>query len=201
MATGRRQYAFPPPHLPARAGRWHVHKYCWEVTSHWEGTSRSNNSPSWGVLSNTDGGRDIVEGWGLAGHWHSSLRRCCLLHVLNKHLPTIICPPLQAYQDAAPSSPWPQQQQGIDGASTSTATSAGPQQAAQQQAAQRRPRIATYRGLSAAHFQHPLDQQNTALLRALPGLEMLARNMMGPVAEKVRGWGWGWGGGGAILFV
>jgi Zn-dependent protease with chaperone function len=39
--------------------------------------------------------------------------------------------------------------------------------------------------LSGDDFRHPLDQQNTALLRALPGLELVARNMMGPVAEQI----------------
>jgi Zn-dependent protease with chaperone function len=99
---------------------------------------------------------------------------------------------VRAYQDAAPSSPWPRQQGvqqpqapapssgGGNGASGAAAAAAG---AAPQQQARRR--VTAYRGLSAAQFQHPLDQQNTALLRALPGLEMVARNMMGPVAEKV----------------
>lgn len=98
---------------------------------------------------------------------------------------TIDSPPhllLQAYQDAAPSSPWPRQQAtqqpqvatpssgGGNGASVAGAAAAG---AAPQQHARRR--VTAYRGLSASQFQHPLDQQNTALLRALPGLEMLAR--------------------------
>lgn len=55
----------------------------------------------------------------------------------------------------------------------------------QHAAAGPRRRVAAYRGLSAAQFQHPLDQQNTALLRVLPGLELVARNLMGPVAEQV----------------
>ena len=39
--------------------------------------------------------------------------------------------------------------------------------------------------LSADDLRHPLDKQNTALLRALPGLELLARNLLGPAAEQV----------------
>jgi hypothetical protein len=30
-----------------------------------------------------------------------------------------------------------------------------------------------------------LDQQNTSLLRSIPGLEMASRNFMGPIAEQV----------------
>lgn len=120
---------------------------------------------------------------------------------------------LQAYQDA-PSSPWPRQQPPAQqpqsstlhssstagGAAAAAAAAApaaaqpaaapsrspgsSPQQQRQQQE-QVRQRVKAYRGLSAAQFQHPLDSQNTALLRALPGLELLARNMMGPVAEQV----------------
>jgi hypothetical protein len=47
-------------------------------------------------------------------------------------------------------------------------------------------RVREYRGLHARDFQHPLDAQNTAVLRALPGLDLLARSMMGPVQEQVR---------------
>lgn len=100
----------------------------------------------------------------------------------------------QAYQDA-PSSPWPRQQPapqqppptapaGGNGNGTTGTAAGAAQQAGSQQSPPRR-RVARYAGLSAAQFQHPLDQQNTRLLRALPGLEMVARNMMGPVAEQV----------------
>ncbi|KAK9809087.1 hypothetical protein WJX72_009235 [[Myrmecia] bisecta] len=40
-------------------------------------------------------------------------------------------------------------------------------------------------GLLPEDFRHPLDQQNTRILRVLPGLEVLAKNLMGPVAEQV----------------
>lgn len=126
-------------------------------------------------------------------------RRLCLP-------PSSLLPPLpadsrqpfplpQAYQDAAPSSPWPrqpgsQQPQAAapsSGSGNGSATAAAPVAgaASQQQA---RKRVTAYRGLSAAQFQHPLDQQNTALLRALPGLEMVARCALG------KGWFWwrGW---------
>jgi len=33
--------------------------------------------------------------------------------------------------------------------------------------------------------RHPLDQQNTSMLRSVPGLEGAARNIMGPIAEQV----------------
>lgn len=33
--------------------------------------------------------------------------------------------------------------------------------------------------VSGDDFRHPLDQQNTSLLRAFPGLEVIARNMVG----------------------
>jgi Zn-dependent protease with chaperone function len=46
-------------------------------------------------------------------------------------------------------------------------------------------RVTSYKGLSGDDFRHPLDRQNTALLRALPGLEMIARNFIGPAAEQV----------------
>lgn len=110
----------------------------------------------------------------------------------------------QAYQDTNgsswPSSPWPREQTGQQdaavttgsngshpGASTASSSSSaagGSNAAAQRQRGQQQQegwpeqRVRAYRGLSASQFQHPLDQQNTALLRALPGLELLARNMM-----------------------
>ena len=104
-----------------------------------------------------------------------------------------------------PSSPWPRQQTAPQGAtapagtnsstpaasaassgsgSSSGSSGGGDTAAAQQQQGQQQAagwphqRVRAYRGLSASQFQHPLDQQNTALLRALPGLELLARNMM-----------------------
>ena len=48
-----------------------------------------------------------------------------------------------------------------------------------------RRRVARYDGLKGDDFRHPLDQQNTSMLRGLPGLEMIAKNIMGPVAEQV----------------
>ncbi|KAK9787735.1 hypothetical protein WJX73_002112 [Symbiochloris irregularis] len=46
-------------------------------------------------------------------------------------------------------------------------------------------RVETFAGLQGDDFRHPLDQQNTRLLRLLPGLELVAKNMLGPVAEQV----------------
>ncbi|MEM9005998.1 MAG: M48 family metallopeptidase [Cyanobacteria bacterium P01_F01_bin.86] len=40
-------------------------------------------------------------------------------------------------------------------------------------------------GLKADHFRHPLDRQATATLRQLPGLDILIRNALGPIAEQV----------------
>lgn len=40
-------------------------------------------------------------------------------------------------------------------------------------------------GLQGDDFRHVLDQQNTSLLRAVPGLELFAKNFMSPVAEQV----------------
>jgi Zn-dependent protease with chaperone function len=48
-----------------------------------------------------------------------------------------------------------------------------------------REKIVKYEGLTGDDFRHPLDQQNTSLLRALPGLEVVAKSIMGPVAEQV----------------
>ncbi|KAG2425766.1 hypothetical protein HXX76_013392 [Chlamydomonas incerta] len=42
-----------------------------------------------------------------------------------------------------------------------------------------------FEGLQGDDFRHPLDQQNTSMLRAVPGLEVVAKNFMGPVAEQV----------------
>lgn len=44
---------------------------------------------------------------------------------------------------------------------------------------------ATLAGLKADHFRHPLDLQATASLRQLPGLDLLIRGVVGPVAEQV----------------
>lgn len=46
-------------------------------------------------------------------------------------------------------------------------------------------RIDSFAGLIGDDFRHPFDQQNTRILRWLPGLELIARNMLGPVAEQV----------------
>ena len=40
-------------------------------------------------------------------------------------------------------------------------------------------------GLQADHFRHPLDLKATAALRQLPGLDVLIRAALGPVAEQV----------------
>ncbi|MGK7902586.1 MAG: M48 family metallopeptidase [Hormoscilla sp.] len=39
-------------------------------------------------------------------------------------------------------------------------------------------------GLKADHFRHPLDLAATNALKQLPGLDMLIRNLLGPVAEQ-----------------
>ncbi|WIA19977.1 hypothetical protein OEZ85_005854 [Tetradesmus obliquus] len=46
-------------------------------------------------------------------------------------------------------------------------------------------RIKRYAGLTADDFRHPLDQQNTSLIQALPGMDFVAKTLMGPVAEQV----------------
>lgn len=40
-------------------------------------------------------------------------------------------------------------------------------------------------GLKADHFRHPLDLQATDMLRQLPGLDVLIRTAIGPIAEQV----------------
>ena len=40
-------------------------------------------------------------------------------------------------------------------------------------------------GLKADHFRHPLDLNATATLRQLPGLDLVVRTALGPVAEQV----------------
>ncbi len=39
-------------------------------------------------------------------------------------------------------------------------------------------------GLKADHFRHPLDLEATANLRQLPGLDLVVRNLLGPIAEQ-----------------
>ncbi len=39
-------------------------------------------------------------------------------------------------------------------------------------------------GLRSDHFRHPLDLEATAALKQLPGLDMIIRNLLGPVAEQ-----------------
>ncbi|KAL3143948.1 hypothetical protein ABBQ32_003762 [Trebouxia sp. C0010 RCD-2024] len=46
-------------------------------------------------------------------------------------------------------------------------------------------RVSKFQGLDGDDFRHPLDQQNTRLLKVLPGLEAMAKNVLGPVAEQV----------------
>lgn len=40
-------------------------------------------------------------------------------------------------------------------------------------------------GLRADHFRHPLDQEATANLKQLPGLDVMVRTLLGPLAEQV----------------
>lgn len=39
-------------------------------------------------------------------------------------------------------------------------------------------------GLKSDHFRHPLDLQATQSLKQLPGMDLLVRNLLGPVAEQ-----------------
>lgn len=39
-------------------------------------------------------------------------------------------------------------------------------------------------GLKADHFRHPLDLEATKALKQLPGLDLMVRNLLGPVAEQ-----------------
>uniref|UniRef100_A0A0D9VAT7 Peptidase M48 domain-containing protein n=1 Tax=Leersia perrieri TaxID=77586 RepID=A0A0D9VAT7_9ORYZ len=41
------------------------------------------------------------------------------------------------------------------------------------------------RGLDADDFRHPLDKQNTLLLKAIPGLNDVGKALLGPVSEQV----------------
>lgn len=40
-------------------------------------------------------------------------------------------------------------------------------------------------GLKADYFRHPLDLEATKTLRQIPGIDIMVRNMLGPVAEQV----------------
>ncbi|MBF2098797.1 MAG: M48 family metallopeptidase [Gloeomargaritaceae cyanobacterium C42_A2020_066] len=42
-----------------------------------------------------------------------------------------------------------------------------------------------WRGLTAGHFRHPLDQEATAALRGLGGVDLLVRGLLSAVAEEV----------------
>ncbi|MCY7393323.1 MAG: peptidase M48, partial [Leptolyngbyaceae cyanobacterium CAN_BIN12] len=39
-------------------------------------------------------------------------------------------------------------------------------------------------GLRADHFRHPLDLEATANLKQLPGLDVIVRNLLGPLAGQ-----------------
>lgn len=40
-------------------------------------------------------------------------------------------------------------------------------------------------GLKADYFRHPLDKEATEALKQIPGIDMMVRNLLGPVAEQV----------------
>lgn len=40
-------------------------------------------------------------------------------------------------------------------------------------------------GLKADYFRHPLDKEATKALKQIPGLDMMVRNLLGPLAEQV----------------
>eukprot|EP01023_Acetabularia_acetabulum_P003579 TRINITY_DN1149_c0_g1_i10.p1 TRINITY_DN1149_c0_g1~~TRINITY_DN1149_c0_g1_i10.p1 ORF type:complete len:430 (-),score=42.12 TRINITY_DN1149_c0_g1_i10:3293-4582(-) len=46
-------------------------------------------------------------------------------------------------------------------------------------------KIVKFGNIKGDDFRHPYDQKNTQFLRKMPGLEMLAKNLMSPVAEQV----------------
>ncbi|KAG1679281.1 hypothetical protein FOA52_009311 [Chlamydomonas sp. UWO 241] len=48
-----------------------------------------------------------------------------------------------------------------------------------------RERVAFYQNLQGDDFRHPLDLQNTSMLRSIPGLEMVSKSFLGPAAEQV----------------
>lgn len=39
-------------------------------------------------------------------------------------------------------------------------------------------------GLKSDHFRHPLDREATQALKQLPGMDLLVRNLLGPIAEQ-----------------
>nr|XP_043606406.1 protease HtpX homolog [Erigeron canadensis] len=45
--------------------------------------------------------------------------------------------------------------------------------------------LSTFRDLDADDFRHPLDKQNTLLLRAIPGLNEIGKALLGTIAEQV----------------
>jgi len=45
--------------------------------------------------------------------------------------------------------------------------------------------VVSFPNLQADDFRHPLDRQNTALLRAVPGLNEFGKILLGPVSEQV----------------
>ncbi|CAI9111581.1 OLC1v1011838C1 [Oldenlandia corymbosa var. corymbosa] len=47
------------------------------------------------------------------------------------------------------------------------------------------PEVFEFRNLDADDFRHPLDRQNTLLLRAIPGLKDIGKALLGTVAEQV----------------
>ncbi|XP_018625274.1 plastoglobule-localized metallopeptidase 48, chloroplastic isoform X2 [Nicotiana tomentosiformis] len=49
----------------------------------------------------------------------------------------------------------------------------------------RRAASVTFRDLDADDFRHPLDRQNTLLLRAIPGLNNIGKALLGSVSEQV----------------
>ncbi|CAI5516814.1 unnamed protein product, partial [Closterium sp. Naga37s-1] len=65
---------------------------------------------------------------------------------------------------------------------SSSASSSAPASASSANSASARHRL---RGLRADDIRHPLDRQNTALLRAIPGLNDLGRVLLGPVQEQI----------------
>lgn len=56
------------------------------------------------------------------------------------------------------------------------------QQPQQQQRLHQQPHVRI--GLKPDHFRHPLDRQNTQLLRALPGVELVAKSIMGELQAR-----------------
>ena len=42
-----------------------------------------------------------------------------------------------------------------------------------------RDRVTAFEGLKGEDFRHPLDQQNTSMLRSIPGLEVIAKSFLG----------------------